>query len=431
MESDSSIKMDNTAASINPPSPPLTLTSIERNPLDMAPRSSSLAPDKSAVVVKWHSVNSICPSRWTMLPDRWSIVNSDHTDDLKAMISDAFSFRRIVDDSSPYPDEPTYTRAAADALRTLLMNPLLHALHSNNIFKRVAKSPMKTKVRDWQDKRHSELVPIVEDFTTQVGHPSASLATFAEHGYSFSSAPSDHFLAARVRFLAAYERVYSTDQPLSDKQRKIRLPKTLFTTFEQLQHVHHREQGWIVKNLDAESGEDFRHTCFAVALWANHMLMVPQTDNSAKTTRPAKDTWASQWSEERKYNWWIPLTSAKADMRFSHDMMVSHGITLFSAVLAYGTRPIEINEATRHIEHTVNLCMAHIEAFWQLTQAGISDKKWDEKWKHKERQDRMEDVQYSMAICEQIKRDLDKARMIAPERVTRTSRRISEGVGDS
>lgn len=76
--------------------------------------------------------------------------------DLKAMIANAFAFRQVVDDASAYADEPTHTRAAADALRTLLMNPLLHTLYSD-IFKKVAKSPMKTKVRDWQDKRHSEL----------------------------------------------------------------------------------------------------------------------------------------------------------------------------------------------------------------------------------------------------------------------------------
>lgn len=91
-----------------------------------------------------------------MLPDRWSTVNNDHMVDLKTMIADAFAFRQVVDDASAYADEQAHTRAAANALRTLLMNPLLHTLYSD-IFKKVAKSPMKTKVRDWQDKRHSEL----------------------------------------------------------------------------------------------------------------------------------------------------------------------------------------------------------------------------------------------------------------------------------
>lgn len=276
------------------------------------------------------------------------------------------------------------------------------------------------------------IVPIMEDFTAQVGHPSAPLATFAAHGFSLSSSSSDHFLAARIRFLAAYERVYSTDQPLSEKQRKIRIPKPLFTTFEHLQHTHHQGQGWIVTNPDAEGGEELRHSSFAVTLWAKRMV-VTEADTDVKMafkqSVAPKDTWASVWSTKRKYNWWIPLTSPKIDMRVAHDLMVSHGITLFSAVLAYGTGPIEFNEVTRHIEHTVNLCMARIEAFWQLTQAAIAEKPWDEKKKHDERQLRMEDVQYSMAICEQIKRDLDKARMIAPERVTRGSRRVSEGVG--
>lgn len=270
----------------------------------------------------------------------------------------------------------------------------------------------------------------MEDFTTQVGRPSAPLSAFAAHGFSFSSSPADHFLAARVRFLAAYERVYSTDQPMSEKQRKIRLPKPLFATFEYLQHIHHQEQGWIGKNPDADGGEELSHSSFAVTLWANQMVTADtETVKDSKPSVKQKDTWANMWSRERKYNWCIPLTSSKADMRFAHDTMVSHGITLFSAVLAHGSGPIELNEATRHIEHTVNLCMAHIETFWRLTEAGIAEKEWDEKWKHEERRMRMEDVQCSMAICEQIKRDLDKARMIAPERVTRGSRRVSEGVG--
>ncbi|KAE9972917.1 hypothetical protein EG328_004685 [Venturia inaequalis] len=418
--------MGNTSAPTKLQSPPLTLASIET---DMAPRN--VAPEPSSIVVEWHGVSSsICASRWSMLPDRWSTVNNDHVVDLKAMIANAFAFRQVVDDASAYADEPTHTRAAADALRTLLMNPLLHTLYSD-IFKKVAKSPMKTKVRDWQDKRHSELIPIMEDFTTQVGHPSAPLATFASHGFSFSPSSSDHFLAARVRFLAAYERVYSTDQPMGEKQRKIRLPKPLSTTFDDLQHIHHQEQGWLVKNPDAEGGEDSRHSSFAVALWANQMIARAHSDTKMDSKLPVKqkDTWAKRWSKERKYNWWIPLTSTKTDMRIAHDQMVSHGITLFSAVMAYGTGPIELSDTTRHIEHTVNLCMAHIETFWQLTQAGIAEKEWVEKKKHKERQRRMGDVQYSMAICEQTKRDLDKARMIAPERVTRGSRRVSDGAG--
>lgn len=148
MNSDS---LGNTMPPTKLPSPPLTLASIEP---DMAPRS--VAPDPSSITVQWHGVSSICPSRWSMLPDRWSTVNSEHMADLKAMIADAFAFRQVVDDTSSYADEPSHTRAAADALRTLLMNPLLHTLHFD-IFKKVAKSPMKTKVRDWQDKRHSEL----------------------------------------------------------------------------------------------------------------------------------------------------------------------------------------------------------------------------------------------------------------------------------
>lgn len=271
----------------------------------------------------------------------------------------------------------------------------------------------------------------MEDFTTQVGRPSASLATFAAHGFCYSSSPADHFLAARVRFLAAYERVYPTDYPMSEKQRQIRLPKPLFATFEHLQHIHHQEQGWVDKNPDAETGEDLRHSSFGVTLWANQMIALAGTDPKTNSKLPAtqKDPWAKLWSTERKYNWWIPLTSTKSDMRIAHDMMVSHGITLLSAVVAYGTGPIELDEATRHIEHTVDLCMTHIERVWQLTQAGIAEKEWDEKKRHKERQRRMADVQYSTAICEQIKRDLNKARMIAPERVMRGSRRISEGVG--
>lgn len=91
-----------------------------------------------------------------MLPDRWSTVNDDCATNLKAMISDAFVFRTIVDRHASYTNEPAHTRAAADALRTLLMNPSFHTLHSE-IFKQDVKQSPKTKVADWMHKRHSEL----------------------------------------------------------------------------------------------------------------------------------------------------------------------------------------------------------------------------------------------------------------------------------
>lgn len=91
-----------------------------------------------------------------MLPDRWSIVNTDRIADLKAMISDAFAFRTVVDEHAPYTDKPTHTRAAADVLRRLLMNPLFHTLHSD-IFKDDVKQSPRTKVTDWQHKRQREL----------------------------------------------------------------------------------------------------------------------------------------------------------------------------------------------------------------------------------------------------------------------------------
>lgn len=179
MESDSPVKTDNTITPTNPPSPPLTLASIKQHPTDMASRNISLAPDPSSIVVKWHGVSSICTSRWCMLPDRWNTVNKHHEADLKAMIADAFAFRKVVDDPSSYAHELTHTRAAADALRALLMNPLLHTLHSN-IFKKVAKSPMRTKVRDWQDKRHSEL-------SESTCHPPSYLASSQKPGHEMRS----------------------------------------------------------------------------------------------------------------------------------------------------------------------------------------------------------------------------------------------------
>lgn len=179
MESDSPVKMDITSTPTSPPSPPLTLASIEQHPTNMAPRNSSLATDPSSIVVKWHGVSSICTSRWCMLPDRWNTVNKGHEADLKAMIADAFAFRKVVDEPSSYADEPTQTRAAADALRALLMNPLLHTLHSN-IFKKVAKSPMRTKVRDWQDKRHSEL-------SESTCHPPSYLTRSQKPGHGMRS----------------------------------------------------------------------------------------------------------------------------------------------------------------------------------------------------------------------------------------------------
>lgn len=261
----------------------------------------------------------------------------------------------------------------------------------------------------------------MEDFTTQVGQPSASLASFTVHGFS------DEFLAARVRFLAAYERVYSTDHPLSERQRKIRVPKPLFIVFETLQHQHHQEQGWITKNPDAEGGEELQYSSFAVTLWENLMSTKPYTNIKIESMQPnvEKDNWTQMWSVKRKYNWWIPPASSSTELRYAHDMMVSHGITLFWVVQAYGTGPIELDSTTQHIEHTSNLCINQVEQYWHLAQQAISGKDWDDWKKLKERQQQLEYVQYNMAVCEQIVKDLETARLIAPDRVTRGSRRVS------
>lgn len=153
MDSNSLDAMYNTPLSPSHlPSPPRSSTEITTN---MVPRNS-LAPDSSSTVVNWHGINAICPSRWSMLPDRWNTVNSECVADLKAMISDAFAFRAIVDEPDFHVDKPAHTRAAADALRTLLMNPLFHTLHSD-IFKNDVRQSPRTKVTDWRHKRQSEL----------------------------------------------------------------------------------------------------------------------------------------------------------------------------------------------------------------------------------------------------------------------------------
>jgi hypothetical protein len=261
----------------------------------------------------------------------------------------------------------------------------------------------------------------MESFTTQVGQPSASLATFTVHGFS------DEFLAARVRFLAAHERIYSTDAPSNEKQRKIRVPKPLFATFETLQHDFHQEQGWIIKNPDAEGGEEMKHTSFAVTQWEYQMTVKSDPDLRLESSRldAGRDTWTELWSVKRKYNWWIPLASPSPEIHYTHDMMVSHGITLFWAVRAYGRSPIELNEAIQHIEHTSNLCISHIEQYWQLAQQAISDKDWEESKKMMQRQQQLEYCQMNMGICIQVERDVNKARLLAPDRVTRASRRVS------
>jgi hypothetical protein len=264
----------------------------------------------------------------------------------------------------------------------------------------------------------------MEDFTTQVGQPSASLASFTIHGFS------DNFLAARVRFLAAYERVYSTEHPLSEKQRTIRLPKPLFAVFESLQHQHHQRQDWITKNPDAEGGEESRHNSFAVAHWQDFMTTKPHRDNEGDSKQPDvdKNQRKKLWSAKRKYNWWIPLASSSPEIRYAHDMMVSHGITLLSAIWEYGPGPIELNEATRHIERTNDLCINHIEKYWQLAQQANLERKFQpDSEKPNERQLQLGYVQNNVAICEQIARDLAKARLLAPDRVMRGSRRVSTG----
>jgi hypothetical protein len=146
----------------------------------------------------------------------------------------------------------------------------------------------------------------------------------------------------------------------------------------------------------------------------------------------AKDSWKEMWSVQRKYNWWIPLASSDPEVRHAHDMMVSHGITLFCAVQAHGKGPIEINEATQHIEHTNNLCISQIEQYWLLAQQAILElKEWPE-WKRlKQRQQQLEYVQCNMAICEQIASDLRKARLLAPDRVTRGSKRSSMEINNA
>lgn len=222
------------------------------------------------------------------------------------------------------------------------------------------------------------------------------------HGFS------DQFLAARVRFLAAYERVYSIHPPLTAKQRKIRVPLSILSTFDTLQKQHHNEQDWTIRNPDAEGGEETLHHSFAVALLN-------------------KENWQN-WTVTRKHNWWIPLASAAPELRYTHDMMVSHGITLFSATQQYGTGAIEVNEATQHIENTNNLCIAHIEKYWKLAQKAKIECKVDKSDRAElvprltERQLQLEYVQENMAICKQVAEDLTKARTSVSDRVTRGAR---------
>jgi hypothetical protein len=227
----------------------------------------------------------------------------------------------------------------------------------------------------------------------QVGKPFASLDAFIVHGFS------DDFLAARIRFLAAYERVYSTDHPLTEKQRKISVPQSLLSQFEALQKSHHEGQDWIMQNPDADGGRESKHNSFAIALLN-------------------RDTW-TKWVRVRKHNWWIPLASPAPDLRYAHDMMVSHGITLFSTVQKYGINAIEVNNTTQHIKHTNNLCIAHIDKDGKSKEAELVPRL-------SERQLQMEYVQENMAICEQVAKDLVTARLSATtDRVTRGARRVS------
>jgi hypothetical protein len=146
---------DTMCSTTSPPNLPPSPTTTAEQPTNMTPRNC-LAPEPSTIIVTWHGVGSICPSRWSMLPDRWSIVNNDYIANLKAMITDAFAFRAVVDDHAPHPDRATHTQAAATALRSLLMNTLFCTLHSD-IFRKDVKQSPRARVTDWQHKRQSEL----------------------------------------------------------------------------------------------------------------------------------------------------------------------------------------------------------------------------------------------------------------------------------
>jgi hypothetical protein len=143
----------------SPPStPPQASAELDK----MAPRKS-LAPDPSSINVYWPNAGTVSPQRWALLPDRWKLLDDDCVNKLKAMIDDAMTFRTTFDQSASYASRADHTRAIANTLRKLVMNPIFHTLHSQ-IFKPNLKQTQMMKVVTWLHKRQDELGKYVYRF---------------------------------------------------------------------------------------------------------------------------------------------------------------------------------------------------------------------------------------------------------------------------
>lgn len=219
---------------------------------------------------------------------------------------------------------------------------------------------------------------MLEAFTTTHGHPSAPISTFTAHGYC-------PFLASAIRFMAAYERVYSTDPPLQQHQRKITTSESFLTEYDVLhpRHVNAIEkQGPYIGKV----GE---------AAYFTLTLLDMKTWDLANS--------------ERIYNFHIPPASLIPEIHNTHSLMVSHGITMLSAILSYGSNPIILTDPRiAHIEQTMGLCVKATEKYWvlinELPKEGKFAKDKDEMYYQKR------DIRETLGVCDLVRRDLGRAR---------------------
>jgi hypothetical protein len=217
---------------------------------------------------------------------------------------------------------------------------------------------------------------LLEAFTTQVGNPGAELEAFIDHGYTT-------FLAARIRFLSAFERVYNTEMPLQLSELEIKVSNNRFAYYDKLQ----RNRADRYTSQYGEYGSYFT---------------LPLLDHTWRLHHPV-----------RGYNWHIPLAAPTQDIIYAHTMMVSHSISLWHHVTAYGShQPIQLF-TLRSLEKTLDLCIKATERYWQLVRALPKEWKYlmdGEGTKYLELPLQKAAVRQNMEVCLVVWRDLERAR---------------------